>query len=154
MRAVVQRVARAHVDVEGSTVGQIERGLLILIGCGRGDTAQEAQWLSEKIAGLRVFENEAGKMDLNVIDIGGSLLIVSQFTLYGDITRGRRPSFDGALAKVEARALYETFVELCRAHAPVQTGIFEAHMTVHLLNDGPVTLILDTPDRLEPGSST
>ncbi|MFB3882565.1 MAG: D-aminoacyl-tRNA deacylase [Armatimonadota bacterium] len=145
MRAVVQRVSSAHVEVEGKTTGSIDRGLLALLGVGQGDGEKQAAWLAEKIAGLRIFEDEAGKMNLSVQDVGGSVLVVSQFTLYGDCRRGRRPSFTEAAPPDLADRLYQVFVTHLRAlSVPVETGVFQAHMNVHLVNDGPVTIWLDT----------
>lgn len=148
MRAVLQRVSRASVVIDGETVGAIGRGLLVLLGVAPADTAEEARWLAEKIAGLRVFSDEAGKMNLSVADVGGAVLVVSQFTLYGDCRKGRRPSFIGAAPPEIAVPLYEAFVNALRALGlPVETGRFGAMMQVELSNDGPVTLILDTADK-------
>ncbi|HEY7155447.1 MAG TPA: D-aminoacyl-tRNA deacylase [Gemmataceae bacterium] len=147
MRAVLQRVSRAAVVIDGETVGAIERGLLVLLGVAPTDTAAEAQWLAEKIAGLRIFNDEAGKMNLSVADVGGAVLVVSQFTLHGDCRKGRRPSFLGAAPPEIAVPLYEAFVKALRALGlPVATGRFGAMMQVELVNDGPVTLILDTKE--------
>ena len=147
MRAVVQRVDWAKVDVLGETVGEIARGLLVYLGVGKGDTDDDRAFLLKKILGLRVFPNEAGKMDRSVVDVGGSLLVVSQFTLYGDVQRGLRPSFDGAMDPAEAERACDAFVEEARKTVPVQTGRFRAHMSVASQNDGPVTLILDSARR-------
>lgn len=145
MRAVVQRVAWAKVEVDGAIVGAIERGLLVYLGAGKGDGDAERAYLLSKVLGLRVFENDAGKMDHSVVDIGGALLVVSQFTLYGDVRRGRRPSFDGAMAPEEAERAYETFVSDARAQGiRVATGKFRADMKVTSLNDGPVTIWIDS----------
>jgi D-tyrosyl-tRNA(Tyr) deacylase len=145
VRAVVQRVSSARVEVEGEVTGSIDRGLLVLLGVGQGDTEKQAQWLAEKIAGLRIFEDDAGKMNLSVQDIGGSVLVVSQFTLYGDCRKGRRPSFTEAAAPDLADRLYQFLVSHLRALGiPVETGVFQAKMKVHLVNDGPVTILLDT----------
>ena len=145
MRAVVQRVAWANVEVSGETVGAIERGLLVYLGAGKGDGEAERAWTLGKVLGLRVFENEQGKMDRSVVDVGGALLVVSQFTLYGDVKRGRRPSFDGAMPPAEAEAAYEAFVREARATGiRVETGRFRADMKVSSLNDGPVTIWLDS----------
>jgi len=145
MRAVVQRVSQARVEVEGSTVCEIGRGLLVLLAVAKTDTRSDAVWMAEKIAGLRVFPDEAGKLNRSVLEAGGAVLAVSQFTLYGDCRKGRRPSFDKAAGAGEARALYEYFVEACRKlGAPVETGVFQATMAVTLVNDGPVTLIIDS----------
>ena len=148
MRAVIQRVREAQVSVAGETVGQIQHGLLVLLGITTGDTEAEADFLSEKISGLRIFSDRAGKFAHSVQDVGGSLLVVSQFTLYGNTRKGRRPSFTVAAEPTIAKPLYEYFVSCCqRHHIPVATGRFQAHMAVQLVNDGPVTLILDTADR-------
>ena len=145
MRAVVQRVSSASVEVDGRTVASIGRGLLVLLGVAQGDGERQAEWLADKIAGLRIFEDEAGKMNLSVQDVGGSALVVSQFTLLGDCRKGRRPSFSDAAPPEEADRLYQRFVERARgAGLRVETGVFQAHMGVHLVNDGPVTLVLDT----------
>lgn len=148
MRAVIQRVREAQVSVEGEIVGQIRHGLLVLLGVTTGDTEAEANFLSEKIIRLRIFSDQAGKFAYSVQDVGGSLLVVSQFTLYGDTRKGRRPSFTAAAEPTTAKPLYEYFVACCqRRHISVATGHFQAHMTVQLENDGPVTLILDTAER-------
>jgi D-tyrosyl-tRNA(Tyr) deacylase len=145
MRAVVQRVSRAKVSVEDAVVGEIGPGLLVLLGVGRGDTETDAAYLAEKIAGLRVFEDADGKMNRSVIDAGGSVLAVSQFTLYGDVRKGKRPSFDNAAPPEEARRLYEFFVERIRAQGMrCETGQFHATMQVELANEGPVTILLDS----------
>lgn len=145
MRAVVQRVAWAKVEVDGETTGAIERGLLVYLGAGKGDGEVERRYILEKILGLRIFENEAGKMDRSVVDIGGALLVVSQFTLYGDVRRGRRPSFDAAMPPEEAEKAYEDFVAAARATGTrVETGRFRADMKVSSLNDGPVTIWIDS----------
>ena len=147
MRAVLQRVSRAAVVIDGETVGAIQWGLLVLLGVAPTDTEKEAQWLAEKVAGLRIFNDEAGKMNLGVADVGGGLLVVSQFTLYGDCRKGRRPSFIAAAPPEIAVPLYEAFVNALRARGlPVATGRFGAMMQVELVNDGPVTLILDTKE--------
>lgn len=144
MRVVLQRVTRAQVTVEGEVVGQIGPGLLLLVGVKTGDTLKEAQWLVQKCLGLRIWPDEAGKMDRSVVDIGGSVLAVSQFTLYGEASRGRRPDFIQAARPEVAQPLFEAFVEALRATGvPVATGIFGADMAVELVNDGPVTLIID-----------
>lgn len=145
MRAVVQRVARASVTVEGKKVGAIGKGLLVLLGVTKGDTDQDAAYLASKIAGLRIFEDENDKMNLSVKDVGGSVLSVSQFTLYGDCRHGRRPSFTEAAAGDEARRLYECFnAALAKEGLAPQTGQFQAHMEVSLVNDGPVTMLIDS----------
>jgi D-tyrosyl-tRNA(Tyr) deacylase len=145
VRAVVQRVSSASVEVDGKTVASIGRGLLVLLGVAQGDGERQAEWLADKIAGLRIFEDEAGKMNLSVEDVGGSVLVVSQFTLLGDCRKGRRPSFSDAAPPEEADRLYQRFVERARgAGLRVETGVFQARMDVRMVNDGPVTLILDT----------
>lgn len=146
MRAVLQRVARAQVSVDGEVVGKIGTGWLVLLGIGVGDTVADAQWLAEKVAQLRAFPDEQGKMNRSVQDVGGSILVVSQFTLYGDCRKGRRPSFSAAAAPEVARPLYEAFVEAVQAQGiPVATGQFAATMDVELVNSGPVTFILESP---------
>lgn len=148
MRAVVQRVSRAEVRVAGKVTGQIGPGLVVLLGVGREDSDAEAAWMLDKIVGLRIFADEAGKMNLSLEDIRGGLLVVSQFTLYGDTRKGRRPSFIDAAPPELAVALYEKFVELARARGlEVGTGVFQAMMDVDLVNDGPVTLIVESRDR-------
>jgi len=145
MRAVVQRVSRAKVTVKEWTSGEIGLGLLVLVGVGHGDTEADATYLADKIAGLRVFEDEDGKMNLSVVDVGGSVLAVSQFTLYGDARRGKRPSFDGAAPPEQARRLYEFFVERVRALGlRCETGRFQEMMQVELVNEGPVTILVDS----------
>lgn len=148
MRAVIQRVNGASVAVDGEITGQIERGVLVYLGVARGDTESEADALLEKICVLRIFPDDAGKMNRNVQEAGGGLLIVSQFTLLGDCRKGRRPSFDGAASPEEARQLYEYFVERARERGlPVGTGRFQAHMDVQSVNDGPVTFVLEFPSQ-------
>ncbi|HEY3741117.1 MAG TPA: D-aminoacyl-tRNA deacylase [Bryobacteraceae bacterium] len=149
MRAVLQRVKYAKVEVAGAVTGEIGVGLLILLGVKKGDVAVDADWLVEKVINLRVFEDSEGKMNLSVLDVGGGLLVVSQFTLYADTRRGRRPGFDMAARPEEARALYEYFVERARVVSglAVGTGVFQAEMAVTLLNDGPVTIICDSPEK-------
>jgi D-tyrosyl-tRNA(Tyr) deacylase len=145
VRAVIQRVSSARVELDGEVTGSIGRGLLVLLGVGRGDSEKQATWLAEKIAGLRIFEDGEGKMNLSVQDIGGSVLVVSQFTLYGDCRKGRRPSFTEAAPPDLADRLYQQFASRLRAlNLPVETGVFQAKMDVYLVNDGPVTIILDT----------
>lgn len=145
MRACVQRVSEASVSVDGSVVGQIGPGLLVLLGVALGDTQADAQQLANKIAGLRVFEDDAGKMNRALGETGGAMLVVSQFTLLGDCRKGRRPNFTGAAPPELAGQLYEVFVEQLRsAGIHVQTGRFRQHMQVALVNDGPVTLLLDS----------
>ena len=144
MRAVLQRVRRGRVSVGGDTVAAIERGLVILIGVGQTDTKQEAQWLAEKSAVLRVFEDEEGKTNLSVQDVGGEVLVVSQFTLYADTRKGRRPSFTNAALPETAQPLVDCFADQIEALGiPVQKGIFGAHMVVEIENDGPVTILLE-----------
>jgi D-tyrosyl-tRNA(Tyr) deacylase len=149
MRAVVQRVSRAKVTVNdtvnGETTGEIGLGLLVLLGVGAGDTRTEADYLAEKTIGLRIFEDAVGKMNLSVAEVGGALLVVSQFTLYGDARRGKRPSFDAAAPPEQARELYEYFVEKIRAAGlRCETGRFQETMQVELVNEGPVTILLDS----------
>jgi len=145
MRAVVQRVSRASVKVEGELTGEIGLGLLVLLGVGQEDGEADADYLAEKIAGLRIFEDDAGKMNLSVMDVGGAVLAVSQFTLFGDMRRGKRPSFDAAARPERARELYEYFVERVRAAGlRCETGRFQAMMEVELVNSGPVTILLDS----------
>jgi D-tyrosyl-tRNA(Tyr) deacylase len=145
MRAVVQRVSRAQVTVNGNVAGEIGMGLLVFLGVGDGDTEADAAYLAEKVSGLRIFEDEQGKMNRSVQDVGGSVLAVSQFTLYGDVRRGKRPSFDAAAAPEKARQLYELFVERFRAAGlRCETGRFQEMMTVELANEGPVTILLDS----------
>ncbi|MBZ5548003.1 MAG: D-tyrosyl-tRNA(Tyr) deacylase [Acidobacteriia bacterium] len=145
MRAVVQRVSRAKVTVNGEITGEIGPGLLVLVGVGTGDTRADADYLADKTIGLRIFEDSGGKMNLSVVDIGGAVLAVSQFTLYGDVRRGKRPSFDAAAPPQSARELYEYFVEKIRAAGlPCETGRFQEMMQVELVNEGPVTILLDS----------
>ena len=145
MRIVLQRVTRASVDVDGKTVGSIASGLMLLLGVSRTDTTKQADFLVEKVINLRIFTDDAGKMNLSLRDVGGAVLVVSQFTLYGDCRKGRRPSFDKAGSPEHARTLYEYFVDRLKAqYLPVETGIFQAHMKVSLLNDGPVTFLLES----------
>ncbi|HKC00856.1 MAG TPA: D-aminoacyl-tRNA deacylase [Terriglobales bacterium] len=145
MRAVVQRVSRARVTVSDETTGEIGLGLLVLLGVGAGDTRAEAEYLVEKTIGLRIFEDTGGKMNLSVAEVGGALLVVSQFTLYGDARRGKRPSFDAAAPPEQARELYEYFVEKVRgAGLRCETGRFQEMMQVELVNEGPVTILLDS----------
>jgi D-tyrosyl-tRNA(Tyr) deacylase len=145
MRAVVQRVSRARVTVKDWVSGEIGLGLLVLLGVGRDDGEADATYLAEKIAGLRIFEDDDGKMNRNVIDVGGSVLAVSQFTLYGDVRRGKRPSFDAAAPPDVARRLYEFFVQQILALGlRCETGRFQEMMQVELVNEGPVTILLDS----------
>lgn len=144
MRVVVQRVLQAQVDVEGEVVGSIGNGLLLLVGVGREDGPDCIPWMARKVAGLRIFSDEEGKMNLSVKDVGGACLAVSQFTLYGDCTKGFRPGFSQAAPPDEGKAGFEAFVDALRAEqVPVETGIFQADMQVSLVNDGPVTLVLE-----------
>ena len=145
MRAVVQRVSRASVAVEGQLVGEIGLGLLVLLGVAACDANADADYLAEKIAGLRIFEDENGKMNLSVADVGGAVLAVSQFTLYGDVRRGMRPSFDDAARPARARELYEYFItQIRQGGLHCETGQFQAMMSVSLINEGPVTVLLDS----------
>lgn len=144
MRMLIQRVSRASVSVAGEVVGQIGQGLLVLLGVRQGDTAEQARWLAEKLVGLRVFADAQGKMNASVAEVGGAVLIVSQFTLYGELQKGRRPSYAAAASPELAEPLYEEFVRAVAAlGVPTQTGRFGASMAVELVNDGPVTLIVD-----------
>ena len=146
MRAVVQRVSRAEVRVEGEVVGRIGRGLCVLVGAGAGDGAEDVAYLADKVVNLRIFEDDEGKMNRSLLEVGGGLLAVSQFTLYGDVRKGRRPSFVDALEPVAAERLYEDFVAAARRAgvAEVATGRFRAMMEVDLVNWGPVTILLDS----------
>jgi D-tyrosyl-tRNA(Tyr) deacylase len=145
MRAVVQRVSQAQVRVGNDVVGDIGSGLLVLLAVGRADTETDADYMATKIAGLRIFDDENGKMNLSLGEVGGSVLAVSQFTLYGDVRRGKRPSFDSAAPPEKARMLYEYFVECIRAAGVrCETGKFQEMMQVELVNDGPVTILLDS----------
>ena len=151
MRAVVQRVARARVEIAGEVVGAIERGLLVYLGFGKGDSAEDRAWVLSKILTLRIFEDDAGKMNLGVQDVGGALLLVSQFTLYGDVRRGRRPGFDDAMPPAEAEAAYDAAVLEARSSGVrVETGRFGADMQVSSTNDGPVTIWIDSAVRARP----
>jgi D-aminoacyl-tRNA deacylase len=145
MRAVVQRVSRARVTVGGEIVGEIGRGLLVLLGVGAGDARADADYLADKTVGLRIFEDAGGKMNLSVAEVSGAVLVVSQFTLYGDARRGKRPSFDAAAPPDKARELYEYFVGKIRAAGlRSETGRFQEMMQVELVNEGPVTILLDS----------
>jgi D-tyrosyl-tRNA(Tyr) deacylase len=145
MRAVIQRVRRAQVTVDGRVVGQIGSGLLVLLGIGKGDTAETAGYLAEKTANLRIFDDGGGKMNVSLLESGGAALVVSQFTLYGDVRRGRRPAFERAARPQEAKEIYEQYAARLRSFGiPVETGIFQAHMFLELENDGPVTILLDS----------
>ncbi len=144
MRVVLQRVTRASVTVDGKVVGAIGPGLALLVGFASGDSANQVEWMAEKIAGLRIFADAAGKLNRDVRDVGGAVLVVSQFTLYGDARKGRRPSFVTAAPPEQAEPLYREFVEAVRARGlPVETGAFGAVMEVAIVNDGPVTLVLE-----------
>ena len=144
MKAVVQRVLESSVEVNGKVVGEIGKGLNILVGIEKGDTEEEIQKAVNKIVNLRIFEDEKGKMNLSVKDINGEVLVISQFTLAGSIKKGRRPSFENAESPDRAKKLYEYFVEEISKEVPTQTGIFAADMKVYILNDGPVTFIVDS----------
>jgi D-tyrosyl-tRNA(Tyr) deacylase len=145
MRAILQRVTRASVEVGGAVVGEIGGGLLVLLGVAKPDTAADADFLAAKIVNLRIFADEAGKMNRSLLDCAGELLVVSQFTLYGDCSRGRRPGFEGAAPAEQARELYEHFVAAARrSGVKVETGVFQAHMAVSLVNDGPVTFLIES----------
>ena len=143
MRAVVQRVSHAQVKVDGKVVGKIEKGYLILLGVKEGDTKKEADFLANKVVNLRVFEDENDKMNLSIKDVEGEMLIVSQFTLYGDASHGNRPSFTEAARPEEANSLYEYFCDQVSKEVHVEKGVFQAEMKVELLNDGPVTILLE-----------
>lgn len=145
MRAVLQRVKHAKVTVDKETVGEIENGMLVLLAVEKEDSIEDAKYLSEKILNLRIFNDSNHKMNLSLLDIEGQMLVVSQFTLYGDCKKGRRPSYDVSAPPDMANELYEKFVSLCKENnLNIQTGTFKAHMDVELLNDGPVTLLLDS----------
>jgi D-aminoacyl-tRNA deacylase len=144
LRAVLQRVISSRVEVDGTIVGQIEKGWLVLLGIGRGDTKKTAEYLADRCVKLRGFPDDAGKMNLSVVDVGASMLVVSQFTLYGDCARGRRPGFDRAAPPILANELYECFCDSIRQQGvPVQQGVFQADMKVTLVNDGPVTFLVE-----------
>lgn len=145
MRAVIQRVSRASVTVDGAVTGSIERGLLVFLGVGKDDTQTDIDFIADKIANLRIFEDSDGKMNLSVTDIGGAVLLISQFTLFGDCRKGRRPDFTAAGPPDMANRFYEQTITAVKAKGvPFETGVFAAHMDIDALNDGPVTLILDT----------
>ena len=145
MRIILQRVKNARVDVAGETVGSIGPGLLIFLGVTHGDRNEDAEYLADKVIQLRIFADEAGRMNRSLLEVQGALLVVSQFTLYGDCRKGRRPSFDNAAGPEQARALYEFFIERLRSrNIAVESGVFQAEMEIHLINDGPVTFILDS----------
>lgn len=146
MRAVVQRVLEAHVNVGEETVGKIDKGILVLLGVGQNDTEKDIEWLADKVLNLRIFEDENDKMNLSLLDIKGEILVVSQFTLYGDCRKGRRPSYSSAAKPDKGNEYYEKFVKYIKGKydLKVETGVFQADMKVHLINDGPVTLLLDS----------
>lgn len=144
MRAVVQRVSRASVSVDGQVVGAIGQGVVVLVGVTHGDTEEQAMWLARKIASLRIFEDEAGKLNAGLLDVDGSALVISQFTLYADARKGRRPGFTAAAKPEVAEPLVATFAQVLRDHGvPVEMGVFGAHMLVEIHNDGPVTILLE-----------
>ena len=148
MRAVLQRVSQAEVKISGKVKGKIGKGILALLGIGTEDSEEDARWLAAKISGLRIFEDENGKMNRSLQDIGGDLMVISQFTLLGDCRKGRRPSFTDAAPPEKAQALYDYFIEACRNQGHiVATGEFQAMMDITLVNQGPVTLIVDSPSR-------
>ena len=148
MRLVIQRVSEAKVIVEGSTQGAIRTGLVVLVGVSRSDDRETVAYCADKLLGLRIFPDENGKMNRNAVEAGGSILLVSQFTLYGDCRKGRRPSFDEAAPPAEALIIYNLLVDILRrGPVPVETGVFQAAMEVHLVNQGPVTLLIDSADR-------
>ena len=148
MKMVIQRVTEGRVTVQGSTSGAIRTGLVVFLGVGREDTVEDADYLLDKLLGLRIFADENGKMNRNILEAGGALLLISQFTLYADCRRGRRPSFDRAAPPEQAAALYHYFVEAAkRSPVQVETGVFQSSMEVHLINDGPVTILMDSADR-------
>lgn len=145
MRAVIQRVRRARVTVDGKVVGEIGAGVVVLLGIGKGDSNENAQYLAEKTVKMRIFNDANQKMNVSLVESRGAALVVSQFTLYGDLSRGRRPGFERAAAPAEANRIYEEYVvQLKSLGVPVQTGVFQAHMVVELENDGPVTILLDS----------
>lgn len=145
MRSVIQRVKRASVSVQGETVGQISAGLLVLLAIGQEDGTDDLTWMVDKLVGLRIFEDEEGKMNRSVLDRGGQILVVSQFTLYGDCRKGKRPSFSLAASPEQAKEMFERCVEAIRGYGlKVETGVFQAEMDVELINDGPVTILLDS----------
>lgn len=154
MRLVIQRVHEARVVIAGNIHSSIQLGLVVLVGIGRFDTVADADYLVDKLLGLRIFPDEEGKMNRNISTAAGSLLIVSQFTLYGDCRRGNRPSFDQAAPPDQAVKLYEHFVQAARRGAvPVETGVFQATMQIHLVNNGPVTIWMDSADRAKPNAA-
>ncbi|OWT33342.1 D-tyrosyl-tRNA(Tyr) deacylase [Methanobrevibacter sp. 87.7] len=143
MRLVVQRVSNASVEVDGEITGKIDKGLMVLVGIGENDTDKELDYMVRKLLRLRVFEDENDKMNVSIQDINGKLLLVPQFTLYGDVSHNNRPNFSKAMNPSDASKLFSRFVEKCSEHIPVETGVFGAYMNVKLLNDGPVTIIID-----------
>ncbi len=145
MRAVVQRVTYSDVTSDEQMTGSIQKGLTVLLGVGKDDTPADAAYMAEKIAGLRIFEDESGKMNLSVLDVGGEILAISQFTLYGDVKKGKRPSFSDAAGPEEARVLYDRFCTMLRSQGPtVREGVFQTTMLVRIHNDGPVTILIDS----------
>lgn len=145
MRAVVQRVTKGNVEIDGNIVGSIDKGLVVLLGVSEKDTQEDVNYMAEKVLNLRVFDDEEGKMNYSLLDIKGELLVVSQFTLYGDCRKGRRPNYMAAAKPDKADELYNEFVKLCRAQdVKTETGVFQADMKVNIINDGPVTLIVDS----------
>ena len=144
MRTVIQRVRQASVSVDGEVIGEIKHGVVVLVGVADGDTEEDAEWLARKIAGLRIFEDQEGKMNAGLLEVGGAALVVSQFTLYADASKGRRPSFTDAAPPQVAEPLIEHFVNALREHdVPVETGVFGAYMQVEIHNDGPVTILIE-----------
>jgi D-tyrosyl-tRNA(Tyr) deacylase len=155
MKLVIQRVSEARVAVDEAIIGKIGIGLLVFVGIGKVDTEQDAEYLCDKLLGLRIFPDENGKMNRNVQEAGGSLLVISQFTLYGDCRRGRRPSFDAAAPPERAQELYNYFVHVAnRGPVLVETGVFQATMQIHLVNEGPVTILMDSADRARKDPAT
>lgn len=146
MKAVVQRVSQASVTIDGEVVGEIGPGLMVLLGVAEGDSEREVRWMAEKLVGLRIFEDDQGKMNRSLLDMGGAMLVVSQFTLLGDCRKGKRPSFVGAAAPEVANSLYEQFVaRVGEAGVPTATGRFRTEMKVALVNEGPVTILVESP---------
>jgi len=144
VRTVIQRVRQASVSVDGEVIGEIKHGVVVLVGVADGDTEEDAEWLARKIAGLRIFEDQEGKMNAGLLEVGGAALVVSQFTLYADASKGRRPSFTDAAPPQVAEPLIEHFVNALREHdVPVETGVFGAYMQVEIHNDGPVTILIE-----------
>jgi len=146
MRAVVQRVSEASVSIDGEVVAEIGRGMLVLLAAANGDGLEQVRWMAEKLIGLRIFPDDAGKMNLSLEQVGGEMLVVSQFTLYGDCRKGKRPSYTASAPPDEAVTVYQSFIDaVAKLKIPVREGVFGAMMQVHLVNDGPVTLIVDSP---------